>query len=58
MGGRLVRDLISDNILNAGQHAAVWRGDDEAGNVVAAGLYFYRLEAGKVSETKRVVLLK
>jgi hypothetical protein len=27
--------LISDNMLDAGRHAAVWRGDDESGRTVA-----------------------
>jgi len=29
-----------------------------AGRVVSAGVYFYRLEAGSDSDTKRMVLVK
>ncbi|MFT5233449.1 MAG: hypothetical protein ACI9UK_001334 [Candidatus Krumholzibacteriia bacterium] len=58
MGGRLVRELVSGSMLNEGQHIAVWRGDDKSGSAVPAGVYFYRLDAGNLSETKRVVLVK
>jgi len=52
--GREVRHLLKD-ILAAGNHDVVWRGDDDAGRSVAAGVYLYRLRtplgeiAGKMS---------
>jgi flagellar hook assembly protein FlgD len=36
----------------------VWDGCDENGEKVASGIYFYRIEAGPNSATKRMVLLK
>ena len=41
--GRLVRTL-RDGPHEAGGHEAVWRGEDDHGRRVAAGVYFARLE--------------
>ena len=35
-----------------------WNGRDEAGRKVAAGIYFVRLEAEGILETRKVVLLR
>jgi len=55
--GRLVRELTA-GMLPAGVSYVHWDGVDAAGNAVAAGTYFYRLESGAVVLTKKVVLLK
>ena len=55
--GRLVREL-STAVLPAGVSRFSWDGADAAGNAVAAGTYFYRLESGAVRLTRKVVLLK
>ena len=55
--GRRVRRLDA-GIRDAGRHEVVWNGRDDTGRQVASGTYFYRLEAGSYSETKRMVLLK
>jgi hypothetical protein len=57
IGGRLVRTLV-DRTLPAGAHAEVWDGRDDAGSRVASGIYFYRLDAGSRSMTKKAVLLR
>ena len=54
--GQLVATLV-DQEVSAGVYTAIWRGTDGAGRAVAAGLYFYRLRAGGVSETRRMVLV-
>ena len=56
MAGRLVRNLVAGGTLEAGRHEAAWNGQSEAGQRVGAGLYFYRLQAGTFSETRRMVL--
>jgi hypothetical protein len=56
--GRLVRTLISGRDTRAGHHESVWDGCDESGNVLAAGLYIYRLDAGNRSEASTMILLK
>jgi hypothetical protein len=54
--GRLVATLVG-RVMPEGTHEAVWRGRDARGRPVAAGVYFYRLDAGDFTETRRMVLL-
>jgi len=42
----------------AGRHSVAWRGIDDAGRRVVAGVYFVRLEADGVVRTRRVVRLE
>jgi len=56
--GRLVRSLLNGAIARQGRNEVVWNGRDVDGRQVATGVYFYRLEAGEYSETKRMVLIK
>ena len=55
--GRKVADLAT-GVQPAGHHQIIWDGLDSQGNVVASGVYFYRLTAGEQSLTKRMMLLK
>ena len=55
--GRIVRQLV-DEQLDDGVHEARWDGTDSDGNSVSSGVFFYALEAGQWSLTKRMVLLK
>ena len=55
--GRLVRTLVS-GYTQAGDHEVVWDGRDDSGRQVASGVYLYRLQAGDIVETRRMVLLK
>lgn len=50
--GRKVESLVN-NQLPAGYHHVVWN----AGNV-SSGMYFYRIEAGDFSATKKMLMLK
>lgn len=55
--GALVR-VLDDDTHEAGFHAATWDGTNEAGQAVATGVYVVRLQAGGVSDTRRIVLIK
>ncbi|MBZ0266875.1 T9SS type A sorting domain-containing protein [bacterium] len=54
--GRTVRTLFTGP-REAGSHTVSWDGRDEARNPVAAGVYFYRLQTDRGSETRRMVKL-
>ena len=56
-GGRLVKVLRSGP-AGAGEQHAVWRGADELGRPVAAGVYFVKLAAAGEVATRRIVLLR
>jgi len=55
--GRLVR-VLEDRSLPAGFHDVTWDGTDSSGQPVPAGVYFSRLEAGDVRQTRKMVLLR
>ena len=55
--GRQIRTLTLGN-LPAGEHHAVWNGDNTAGEAAASGLYFYTLRTAGETLTRRMVLLK
>ena len=57
IAGRQVRSLVQ-GVVGPGFHTVEWNGKDDGGRTVAAGVYFYRLQAGDFRETKRMTLVK
>jgi hypothetical protein len=55
--GRKVRTLV-DEVVPAGAYIATWDGTDAAGKPVSTGVYLYRLTAGDVVLTRKMLLLK
>ncbi len=55
--GSLVRRLESGR-AGAGMHAVEWNGLDERGNRSSAGVYFYRLRAGKDTLSRKMILVR
>ncbi len=57
INGQLVRQLANAKFAS-GTHQVFWDGNDDSGRRVANGNYFYRLTAGALRMTKRLVLMK
>ena len=63
MQGKRVRRLQQLGLVTAGRYvaanqAAYWDGKSETGEVVSSGTYFYQIEAGDYTETRKMVILK
>jgi len=50
--GRKITSL-QDGLQPAGYHQAIWHADDNS-----SSMYFYKIQAGDYTETKKMVLLK
>ncbi len=55
--GQPVKSLIRNNVLSGIQRIQ-WNGDDENGNVVPSGVYFYKLMIDDRVLTKKMILLE
>lgn len=55
--GKEINQLIS-HVKPQGSYSVVWNGNDNFGNAVSAGIYFYKLQAGDFTQTRKMVLLK
>ncbi|MCC7429216.1 T9SS type A sorting domain-containing protein [bacterium] len=55
--GQKVKTLVSEELLPS-FYALKWDGTDEKGKQVSSGIYFYRLQSGDFSETKKMLLLR
>ncbi|MBC8344180.1 MAG: T9SS type A sorting domain-containing protein, partial [Bacteroidetes bacterium] len=55
--GREVKTLINES-QEAGFKSVRWNGRNDKGQQVSAGMYFYRIRAGKFSKVQKMVLLK
>ena len=58
VAGRLVRGLTDERMVAGYGKQVVWNGLDDAGNRVSSGVYFYRLVAGGVTATRKMVVMK
>jgi len=55
--GRLVTTLV-DRMQQEGTYSVQWDGKDSRGQTLSSGVYFYRMEAGTFSSTRKMILLK
>ncbi len=55
--GELVKTLLA-GVRGPGRYTVTWDGTDDAGRPVSAGVYLYRLQVGKSSESRKMILLK
>ncbi|NNE44909.1 MAG: T9SS type A sorting domain-containing protein [Gemmatimonadetes bacterium] len=57
IAGRRVKTLM-DGPADAGEHSVSWDRRDFTGEPVPPGIYFYRLEAAGIDETRKMVVLR
>jgi len=55
--GRRVRQLVVGT-RDAGTYQYAWDGTDDSGHDLASGIYFYRLQTGSFSHTRKMLLLR
>lgn len=55
--GQLVRTLVSEK-KSAGTYTIYWHGKDDRGRRTSDGIYFYRMQAGNCTNTKKMILLR
>jgi poly-gamma-glutamate synthesis protein (capsule biosynthesis protein) len=55
--GQKVKQLTKQS-LSKGKHSFVWDGKDSRNKAVSSGIYFYQIQADKISETRKIILLK
>jgi len=57
MQGKLVRNLVSERKA-AGSYTVSWDSRDENGIKITSGVYFYRIDAGEFTMSKKMILMK
>ncbi len=57
LSGRLVRSLVDENLARA-SHTYQWDGADNSGRRAASGVYYYRVQTERTSETGKMMLVK
>jgi len=55
--GRRIETLVS-KAKDAGRYRVTWDGRDEAGGPVASGIYFYRIEAGGFTASRKMIVVR
>ena len=55
--GQIVKTLV-DAKMKSGYHIVEWNGNDDFGNSVSSGIYFYKMNTDEYSEMKKMILMK
>ena len=55
--GQVIRTMV-DQRQNAGYKSVQWNGTNNTGSYVATGIYLYKIQAGDLNQTRKMVLLK
>jgi flagellar hook capping protein FlgD len=55
--GEKVRTLVNETATR-GTYVTIWNGQDDLGNAVNSGVYFYRMSTGDFTSVKRLVMMK
>jgi hypothetical protein len=57
VNGQMIR-VLADAQMPAGAREVTWDGRDAAGRAAASGIYFYRLDAGRFTQTRKMILIR
>lgn len=57
LAGRQVRELINE-YKESGSHTSQWDGRNHAGQIVATGLYIYKIQSGQFTQTRKMLFMK
>jgi hypothetical protein len=57
IAGQLIRSLVSCPMV-AGYHSVQWDGKTDNGHSAGPGVYFYRMDAGTFTSTKKLILAR
>ncbi len=55
--GQHVYTLVNE-FLDAGEHSLIWHGENDSGQPVSSGVYFYTLQSGDRFDSKKMLLLR
>ncbi len=55
--GQRVNRIVEGD-YKAGRHTIVWNGEDNNGSQVSSGVYFYKMQSGTYTKTKKMILMK
>ena len=55
--GQIVRTLVDDH-KTTGEYSVIWDGKDNSGKAVPSGNYFYQIEMGDFTSTKKMIYIK
>jgi hypothetical protein len=55
--GQRVRTLV-DGMQTAGYYSVQWDGSNQSGMTLSSGMYFYRIQAGRNSEVRKMIFMK
>ena len=55
--GQKVCELLNDK-MPAGNHHLTWNGTDANGNSVSSGVYYYRMQSGNYTSTRKMIMMK
>ncbi len=57
VAGQLVKTLVNE-VRDAGSYNENWNGTNDTGSRVSSGVYFYKIESGNFTATRKMVLLR
>jgi len=55
--GQKIKTLVNGE-MTADNHVVTWNGNDNSGNKVSSGIYFYKMHSKNYNETKKMLLMK